>query len=109
MKTNSITKSHTRSIVSAAAILMLATSTSFAGEITGNGKSLKDADGNLKGRSECAYSGREDVPGEELFPGVRLFKGLLTQSWGQLTAEAKAFFQSIGAQPGNSCNPSKSG
>lgn len=33
-----------------------------AGEITGNGTSLKNEDGTLNGNSLCAYSGRNDTP-----------------------------------------------
>jgi hypothetical protein len=109
MNKNSFMKNRTGLVACATAIVFLGASSAFAGEITGQGKSLKDSEGNLNGKSDCAFSGREDNPGEELFPGVRLFKGLLTQSWGQLTDEAKAFFLSIGASPGNACNPSKSG
>lgn len=92
-------------IVAASSILLFGASAAFAGEITGNGKRI-----TVKGKSECAFSGREDTPGETFPDGVtRVFKGLLVQSWGQLTAEAKAFFVSIGATPGNACNPKKSG
>ena len=90
-----------------ASVLCLGTSAAFAGEIAGNGKSVPGGD---KGRSECSFSGREDTPGETFPDGVtRVFKGLIAQSWGQLTDEARAFFLSIGAHPGNSCNPGKSG
>lgn len=88
----------------ATAIVLLGASNALAGEITGNGKEIE-----VKGKSACAFSGREDTPGETFPDGTRVFRGLLTQSWGQLTAEAKAFFLSIGAHPGNACNPSKSG
>jgi hypothetical protein len=74
--------------------------TALAGEITGNGKSLKNADGTLNGKSECAWSGREDEPGDSLF------KGLIAQSWGQVTAEWKEILTAVGAHPGKSCNPS---
>ncbi len=88
----------------ATSIALFGASAAFAGEITGNGKRI-----DVKGKSACAFSGREDTPGETFPDGTRVFRGLLTQSWGQLTAEAKAFFLSIGAHPGNACNPKKSG
>jgi len=77
--------------------------TSFAGEITGNGKSLKNEDGTLNGKSECAFSGREDDPesGD--------FKGPIAQSWGQLPKIVRDFLTTIGRHPGDACNPHKSG
>ena len=77
--------------------------TALAGEITGNGKSLKNADGTLNGKSECAWSGREDHPdsGE--------FKSSIAQAWGQLPKGARDFLTSIGFNPGIACNPTKSG
>ena len=50
-----------------AAILAIAVactgiSPAVAGEITGNGTSLKNPDGTLNGNSLCAYSGRNDTP-----------------------------------------------
>jgi hypothetical protein len=77
-------------------------STAVAGEITGNGKWIAGSpEAPLKGKSECAYSGREDEPesGE--------FKGPIAQAWGQLTKEARDFLTSIGFNPGESCNPKK--
>lgn len=81
--------------------------TVFAGEITGNGKSLKNEDGTLNGRSECAFSGRNDtysgdpdVPDEDGF--------FRTQSWGQIDKVGKEFLTSIGVNPGNACNPTRS-
>lgn len=68
-----------------------------AGEITGNGKPVP---GGETGKSECSYSGREDTPGDPAFRGV------IAQSWGQLTADFKAFLASIGMHPGIACNPS---
>jgi hypothetical protein len=76
-------------------------STAVAGEITGNGKSLKNDDDTLNGKSQCAWSGREDDPesGE--------FKGPIAQAWGQLTKEARVFLTSIDNNPGEACNPKK--
>jgi hypothetical protein len=78
----------------------LAASAALAGEITGNGKSLKNEDGTLNGKSSCAFSGRQDSFEED----EGLFKNMLTQSWGQLFKELKAVFP----HPGNACNPTKS-
>jgi hypothetical protein len=77
-------------------------STAFAGEITGNGKSLKNDDGTLNGKSACAYSGREDDPDSGDFKGTK------TQSWGQLPKTIRIFLTSVGSNPGVACNPKKS-
>jgi hypothetical protein len=77
-------------------------SNAVAGEITGNGKWIAgDEDAPLKGKSDCAYSGREDEPesGE--------FKGSITQAWGQLPKEVREFLVTIGLHPGDACNPTK--
>ena len=84
-------------------------STAVAGEITGNGKDLRNDDGTLNGKSQCAWSGREDHPGETDENGVQIFKGLIAQSWGQLPKSTRDFLTSVGANPGNSCNPKKAG
>ena len=79
-------------------------STAVAGEITGNGKWIAGSvEAPLKGKSDCAYSGREDEPesGE--------FKGSIAQSWGQLTKEFRDFLTGVGAHPGDACNPKKVG
>lgn len=76
-----------------------------AGEITGNGKSLKQDDGSLHGNSICAFSGVNDnwtgekdmEPDEDGFTRV--------QSWGQLDQEVRAFLGTIGLHPGDSCKP----
>jgi hypothetical protein len=76
----------------------------FAGEVTGNGKSLKNEDGTLNGRSECAFSGFNDTySGDPDVPDADGFTR--TQSWGQLPKEDKEFLTSIDVNPGNSCNP----
>ena len=86
----------------------------FAGEITGNGKSLKVEDGGkwgtgLHGRSFCAYSGQEDLQflDEEGNPLPESHKGDPghAQSWGQIPKAERDFLTSIGMNPGNSCNP----
>ena len=42
--------------------LAFTASPAVAGEITGNGKSLKNPDGTLNGNSLCAFSGQNDTP-----------------------------------------------
>ena len=76
----------------AAVVASLTAGSVFAGEITGNGKSLKPMQGN----SECAFSGLNDTPGEDGFGH--------TQSWGQLPKELKELLTSIGVSPGIACN-----
>jgi hypothetical protein len=44
------------------ALAIAGISPAAAGEITGNGKSLKNPDGTLNGNSLCAFSGRNDTP-----------------------------------------------
>lgn len=75
-----------------------------AGEITGNGKPI-----DVKGRSECAYSGLNDHDGDPRDPGAH------TQSYGTLVSlgiidpstldpNADAPFVPI---PGFACNPNR--
>jgi hypothetical protein len=92
-------------VASAAWMLAVGAGTSWAGEITGNGKSLKNADGTLNGKSICAFSGLNDTySGDPSVPDEDGF--FLTQNWGQLSKAVKDFLRSIGAGPGTSCNPS---
>ena len=84
----------------AASLLGLAAGAAAAGEITGNGKSLKNADGTLNGRSACAFSGRQD----NFAADEGLFKHMLTQSWGQVFKDLK----SVLPHPGVACNPTRS-
>ena len=87
-------------IVCAASLSCLAASAALAGEITGNGKSLKNPDGTLNGRSACAFSGRQDnFEADEGF-----FRHMLTQSWGQVFKDIRAVLPG----PGVSCNPTRS-
>jgi hypothetical protein len=91
----------------AVALGAFATST-YAGEITGNGKILKNEDGTLNGKSACAFSGRNDTySGDPTVPDEDGFTR--TQSWGQLPAAVRAFLRSVGGNPGVSCNPTKAG
>jgi hypothetical protein len=101
--------------VSAAALLAsLMASAVFAGEITGNGKSLHvDGGGKwgtgLHARSFCAFSGQEDLQflDEHDVPLDTPHKGVPghAQSWGQIPKEGRDFLTSIGSNPGKACNP----
>src|SRR5512134_2404022 len=84
----------------AASFFCLAASVASAGEITGNGKSLKNPDGTLNGRSSCAFSGRQD----NYEADVGFFRHMLTQSWGQVFKDIR----SVLPGPGVSCNPTRS-
>lgn len=94
-------KMHLARLACATSILCLGATAALAGEITGNGKSLKNPDGTLNGKSACAFSGREDDPSDPLF------RGDIAQSWGQI---AKAIRDSFPAflHPGVACNPTRS-
>ena len=87
----------------------IATSAASAGEITGSGKWIAGSEAApLNGKSECAYSGRNDnsVLGNPL-PDADGFTQ--TQSWGQVGREGRLFLTSIGLNPGIACNPTKAG
>ena len=90
-------------VLALAGLVSMGAGGAFAGEITGNGKSLKNDDGTLNGKSECAFSGREDDPASGDF------RGTIAQSWGQLPKAVRDFLTSIGRSPGVACNPKKSG
>jgi hypothetical protein len=92
-------------VISACALAMsLGAGTVLAGEITGSGKSLKNADGHLQGRSECAFSGLNDsFSGDPDVPDADGF--FRTQNWGQVGSEGRAFLRSIGVDPAHACNP----
>ncbi len=92
----------------AVALLSIAGSSVFAGEITGNG-SLKE----VHGRSSCAYSGQEDL---QFFydDGDTLRKATPTkgdpghaQSWGQIDKATRDFLATLGLNPGIACNPNR--
>ena len=88
-------------IACATSILCLSANAALAGEITGNGKSLKNPDGTLNGKSVCAFSGREDDPSDPLF------RGDIAQSWGQIAKAIRDTFPAF-LHPGVSCNPQRS-
>ncbi len=87
-------------IACATSILFLGANATLAGEVTGNGKDLKDSDGNLNGKSLCAFSGREDTPGDPFF------KGLIAQAWGQVPKFIRDTLPGI-FHPGVACNPTR--
>ena len=103
MKNRSTKKTRLSFVLCAALILGMGANAALAGEITGNGKSLKNDDGTLNGKSACAFSGREDEPGDPLF------KGLIAQSWGQIPKAVRDALTAIGLHPGEACNPTRSG
>ena len=98
MKTSKLTRLSVTAC--AASVLCLAGSVALGGEITGNGKSLKNPDGTLNGRSACAFSGRQDNFAED----EGFFRHMLTQSWGQVFRDIRAVLPG----PGVSCNPTRS-
>lgn len=109
------------SAVSVAVLLLaISASTALAGEITGNGRKVMTiADGGkwgtgLHARSECAYSGQEDLQwfqdeGTDQVPVEDPVKGVPkhSQSWGQIPKADREFLTSIGMNPGLACNPKK--
>jgi hypothetical protein len=87
-----------------ALLLGVAGNTALAGEITGTGKSLKQPDGRLHGKSACAFSGLNDTySGNPNVPDADGF--FRTQSWGQIDRPTRAFLTTIGLAPGSACNP----
>jgi hypothetical protein len=101
---HSITRPLTGGFIAAVALVTLGATAAQAGEITGNGKSLKQPDGTLHGASICAFSGRNDAySGDPDVPDADGFTR--TQNWGQVSPDGKAFLTSIGLNPGNSCKP----
>ena len=91
------------SIVGTIILAVGLSSTAVAGEITGNGKWIAGSEeAPLKGKSACAYSGREDEPDDPLF------KGEIAQAWGLIDKATREFFADVlGLHPGDACNPAK--
>ena len=96
--------------VSAALLVMgLSAGAVLGGEITGNGKDLE-----VNGRSECAFSGQEDLQfyfdDGNTMPKPEATRGDPghAQSWGQIPKEVRDFLATVGAHPGTACNPHKS-
>jgi hypothetical protein len=105
-------------ICGAALLASLSASVALGGEVTGNGKSKQIEDGGkwgtfLHARSECAYSGQEDLQyQDEQGNTLEVFtKGspAHAQSWGQIPKADRDFLTSIGVNPGIACNPTKAG
>ena len=96
---NGISTFAKRSVVAVitAAALCLPVSPVVAGEVTGNGSAI-----TVHGKSECAYSGRQDNYEED----AGMFRSMIVQSWGQIPKFMRDFLTSIGVNPGNACNPS---
>lgn len=89
-----------------AAILNLLAGGAIAGEITGNGKSLKTGPHTLHGKSACAFSGLNDTySGDPSVPDEDGF--FRTQSWGQIPKMIRDIIRAFGFHPGDSCNPTK--
>ena len=86
-----------------AVVLGLGASAVFAGEITGNGKSLKVEDSKwgtgLHARSFCAFSGQNDEYHQVSTEHPRV------QSWGQIPKAMRDLFGPLGYLPGQACNP----
>lgn len=79
-----------------AALVALGTTSAFAGEVTGSGKTTQ---GPAHAKSICAYSGLNDDPDEE--PGK-------TQSYGQIVrAGGKAFVPGPGVACRGNSTPSE--
>jgi hypothetical protein len=105
MNSRSAKKIRLSFVLYASLTLSIGASAALAGEITGNGKSLKNSDGTLNGRSICAFSGLNDsYSGDPTIPDEDGF--FRTQAWGQLPKEIRDFLISIGEDPGEACNPS---
>jgi hypothetical protein len=107
----------TRAILAAIAVMAMVALTAgsaLAGEMTGNGQYITGSNNTpLHGNSDCAYSGQEDLQyvdadGNLLATPTKGVPGH-AQNWGQLGPEARAFFTSIGLNPGIACNPTKAG
>jgi len=104
----------------ALALAFTVSSPAGAGEITGNGKSLKNPDGTLNGNSLCAFSGQNDTPNGLSLPigpngaMVVVDPGGDIQSFGYFLSHAEGFIgdpsdpatRSSRGFPAVGCNPS---
>ena len=89
----------------------------LAGEITGQGTSLKNADGTLNGHSLCAFSGQNDTPNGQTLPnGIQIDPGGHVQSFGYFYAQqdfggdpSDPDTRGAFAFPGVGCNPTITG
>lgn len=106
MGTNNVSPIRKSLLVCAVAVLWACINTVSAGEITGNGKWIAGSpDEPLNGKSDCAYSGRQDNYAED----EGFFRSMIVQSWGQIPKPLRDFLASIGRHPGDACNPHKQG
>ena len=88
-------------------VLSLGAGSVLAGEVTGNGKSLKvDGGGKwgtgLHARSFCAYSGQED---DQFLAGGSKGVPAHSQSWGRIPKAVRDAIGPLGYHPGRACNP----
>jgi hypothetical protein len=95
-------------VVTAIVIASLGAGSVLGGEITGNGKSLKVTDSKwgtgLHARSECAFSGQEDLQ----YPPYSDPTAGHAQSWGQIPKAGREFLTNVlHMNPGLACNPIK--
>ena len=102
MKNRSYKKNRVSCALFVAGVLALGTNAAVAGEVNGKGDPTP---GGEKGKSECSFSGQQDDP----IADAGFFKGDRVQSWGQIPKIFKEILTSIGSNPGNACNPRKSG
>jgi hypothetical protein len=92
----------------ASLLLGLTAGSALAGEITGNG-TLKD----VNGRSECAFSGQEDLQWFETDENIVRLENPVrgepshSQSWGRIPKVVRDEIAGFGAHPGTACNPTK--
>lgn len=84
-----------------------------AGEVTGNGRSLKVENSKwgtgLHARSSCAFSGQEDAQyfEEDGTPKHHITRGDPghAQSWGRIPKSVRDQLATQGLHPGTACNP----
>lgn len=96
-------------VIAATLLVALSAGAVLGGEITGNGKLL-----DVKGQSECAFSGQEDLQWfTDDFQTER--KAVATkgepahaQSWGQIPKAVRDEIAPF-AHPSLACNPSRAG
>jgi len=95
--------------VSAVAVMGLGAGSAFAGEVTGNGQSLKVENSKwgtgLHARSECAFSGQED---DQFLTGNGKGDPAHSQSFGQGVRNTNPAGGLGGFTPGLFCNPTQS-
>ena len=101
-------------LAGAALVASVGATAAFAGEYTGNGKSLHVEDSKwgtgLHARSFCAFSGQEDLQFIDAkgLPHATT-KGVPghAQSWGQIPKAIRIQLTLEGSNPGIACNPTR--